>query len=232
MCRFLSADVLLSTGQGVLGHNTFAYCNNNPVNAEDAGGCIPSYSVMETDGGGYKEREVWALYQMVYMAVYNTNEPDKNYPSYNDFSNSRGNCYQYATGTDYALIGGGCYFPGYTSGANEQERFSDAQRLADYIQKDLDSCYRREGRSFVVTPCESDYMPPEGAWKVAYCYGGGDFHFLRYDVGKGWSHKPGFGGIPTSNDFSGNRIYDLYEADLGQYNEETLLFLIIKEVSL
>ena len=28
-CRFISADVLLSTGQGVLGHNTYAYCLNN-----------------------------------------------------------------------------------------------------------------------------------------------------------------------------------------------------------
>ena len=37
LCRFLNADGLLSTGQGVLGHNMFAYCNNDPVN-----GCDPS----------------------------------------------------------------------------------------------------------------------------------------------------------------------------------------------
>ena len=29
--RFISSDVLLSTGQGVLGHNAYAYCGNNPV---------------------------------------------------------------------------------------------------------------------------------------------------------------------------------------------------------
>ncbi|MBQ3553026.1 MAG: RHS repeat-associated core domain-containing protein, partial [Clostridia bacterium] len=29
--RFISADVYLSTDQGVLGHNTFVYCLNNPV---------------------------------------------------------------------------------------------------------------------------------------------------------------------------------------------------------
>ena len=34
-CRFVSADVLLSTGQGVLGHNCFAYCLNNPANGVD-----------------------------------------------------------------------------------------------------------------------------------------------------------------------------------------------------
>ena len=30
-CRFISADFYLSTGQGVLGHNAFAYCGNNPI---------------------------------------------------------------------------------------------------------------------------------------------------------------------------------------------------------
>ena len=37
-CRFISADVLLSTGQGVLGYNSFAYCLNNPVNRVDPSG--------------------------------------------------------------------------------------------------------------------------------------------------------------------------------------------------
>ncbi len=36
--RFISADVLLSTGQGVLGHNSFAYCLNNPLNKYDYDG--------------------------------------------------------------------------------------------------------------------------------------------------------------------------------------------------
>ena len=36
--RFVSSDVLLSTGQGVLGHNAYAYCLNNPVNREDSNG--------------------------------------------------------------------------------------------------------------------------------------------------------------------------------------------------
>ena len=36
--RFLNGDVCVSTGQGLLGHNMFAYCNNDPVNKVDAGG--------------------------------------------------------------------------------------------------------------------------------------------------------------------------------------------------
>ena len=37
--RFISADVLLSTGQGVIGHNSFAYCGNNPIVRSDPSGC-------------------------------------------------------------------------------------------------------------------------------------------------------------------------------------------------
>ena len=29
--RFINADALVSTGQGILGNNMFAYCGNNPV---------------------------------------------------------------------------------------------------------------------------------------------------------------------------------------------------------
>ena len=36
--RFLNADALISTGQGLLGNNMFAYCNNNPCNKADDGG--------------------------------------------------------------------------------------------------------------------------------------------------------------------------------------------------
>ena len=35
LSRFISADVYMSTGQGVLGHNMFAYCLNNPQNLVD-----------------------------------------------------------------------------------------------------------------------------------------------------------------------------------------------------
>ncbi len=36
--RFISADILLSTGQGVLGHNCYAYCLDNPVRYKDSQG--------------------------------------------------------------------------------------------------------------------------------------------------------------------------------------------------
>ena len=36
--RFINADALVSTGQGLLGNNMFAYCGNNPVIRADASG--------------------------------------------------------------------------------------------------------------------------------------------------------------------------------------------------
>ena len=38
MGRFISADGYVSTGQGILGNNMFAYCGNNPVNCMDPSG--------------------------------------------------------------------------------------------------------------------------------------------------------------------------------------------------
>ena len=38
MGRFINADTLVATGQGILGNNMFAYCGNNPVSRIDASG--------------------------------------------------------------------------------------------------------------------------------------------------------------------------------------------------
>ena len=42
--RFISSDVYLSTGQGVLGHNSYAYCLNNPLILEDQGGAAAHFN--------------------------------------------------------------------------------------------------------------------------------------------------------------------------------------------
>ena len=49
--RFINADSYVSTGQGVLGFNMFAYCRNNPVNRVDAWGTSDlCYDNNEDDG--------------------------------------------------------------------------------------------------------------------------------------------------------------------------------------
>ena len=46
--RFISADILLSTGQGVLGYNCYAYCLDNPVNRLDVNGCNSAIDLLLT----------------------------------------------------------------------------------------------------------------------------------------------------------------------------------------
>ncbi len=50
--RFLNADAILGANGGVIGYNSFAYCNNNPLNFSDDSGNHRTYCVSMTDNGG------------------------------------------------------------------------------------------------------------------------------------------------------------------------------------
>ena len=51
ICRFINADNLASTGQGILGTNMFAYCLNNPLPTKDAQGNLAAWIVGGLVGG-------------------------------------------------------------------------------------------------------------------------------------------------------------------------------------
>ena len=50
-CRFINADGYTSTGQGFLGYNMFAYCNNSPVVLRDSIGIAPIETI-DINGDG------------------------------------------------------------------------------------------------------------------------------------------------------------------------------------
>ena len=47
--RFINADALASTGQGFIGYNMFAYCNNQVTMLMDSSGSRPFVNLMATD---------------------------------------------------------------------------------------------------------------------------------------------------------------------------------------
>ena len=57
-CRFINADVYISTGYGIIGNNMFAYCNNIPTCYSDPEGTALSYTC-DLDDEYDSDDEVW-----------------------------------------------------------------------------------------------------------------------------------------------------------------------------
>lgn len=76
ICRFINADSFASTGQGLLGCNMFAYCNNSPTNGTDpTGHFIQNSTTYINDGGSSFHRidiaantKCEELYDELYMS--------------------------------------------------------------------------------------------------------------------------------------------------------------------
>jgi RHS repeat-associated protein len=49
--RLINADCYMSTGQGMIGNNMFAYCNNDPTNESDPTGCCSKFFLWKRDCG-------------------------------------------------------------------------------------------------------------------------------------------------------------------------------------
>lgn len=58
--RFTNADSLVSTGQGVLGNNMYAYCRNNPVRRVDVSGMLDFECNNDNENLASGERDDWA----------------------------------------------------------------------------------------------------------------------------------------------------------------------------
>ena len=74
ICRFINADGYASTGQGLVGYNMFAYCNNNPLTYSDPAGTIsivPNKRLAIADtgavsgGGGHLTLDILKLIEIV-----------------------------------------------------------------------------------------------------------------------------------------------------------------------
>ena len=87
LCRFINADGFVSTGQGLLGNNMFAYCNNSPVNGSDpCGSCFHRWDFWNDCGecGGMTIKAKWDALSLWCADAYN-------YVTNDDSNTAKGN---------------------------------------------------------------------------------------------------------------------------------------------
>ena len=187
--RFISSDGYVSTGQGILSYNQFAYCLNNPVRFSDDSGsrCVEdgpnSRWVMVTNSGnvvsgGPPTSNVGAAKPYVDM------------PGSSDPTSP--NCYAYAIGSPVNEQ------PGGTSGRIPQ-KWNDVNDVGESVEADL------RAKGYTVRKISSpDAKVHDNEFKIAFRVGTKplrykqylfyDYHFMRQtDTGQ-WAEKHGTGG--------------------------------------
>ncbi len=215
--RFISADTYISTGQGLNGHNKFAYCGSNPINRMDPSGkswvviivkvivtavlSVGALSLtacdMRTDSGA-------ARYLAEKEDVVVGETP---YDAYNCYGN--------------AILKQERTWPvGYYQGASTRETFG-------YVQKELGVNNVEEVDLDTYTVGENEYL-------VALKCGKTDFHFARLDE-NGWYYKCGTAqGLYVSQSYiEGEKWYSMWIDEKGKtvygdtcYDDDTIYFVI------
>jgi hypothetical protein len=216
--RFLNSDGLVSTGQGLLSHNMYLYCNNNPVNLCDPTGNIPSIFDIARDVYNVIDK---VIIQPVKRAF--TNISEKNY-------RGKANCYAFAlklkknpkTKKNFTSKPQ----PGEFSG--NRLTSNDLRGTKSEVKNNINTkvCADAKVLGFNYTEVSSArHVPKNGNWVVALAYAsdGRDYHWWRLQPSGLWYHKPGSTSV-TIWDSSGQLIYDpgvcnrgIYDSFLGYY---------------
>ena len=190
--RFISSDVLLSTGQGVLGHNAYAYCGNNPVNRIDPSGQFWITALIVT--------AVVAVCTVTFSGCsaqpasdVGAAKPYINMPGSNDPSSP--NCYAYAIGSPFNEQ------PGRASG-RFPTKWNDVNDVGESVKADLEAMGRTvrkiSGPDAKVYDNEFKIALRVGTRPYKYNLAAGqvyyDYHFMRQtDTGQ-LAEKHGYGG--------------------------------------
>ena len=169
--RFINSDGYVSTGQGFIGYNMFAYCGNNPVNREDSTGRFWITALIVT--------AVVAVCTVTLSGCSSQSAPSSprsdlaNAPDLDVSTASPGsyNCYGNGIGKQICAD-----HTGYIRGDSTRETF-------EAVKNDLGSNNVRELTS-ISDPIGDD------EFKVALKCGPMDYHFIRLDS-NGWYNKSG-----------------------------------------
>ena len=91
-CRFVNADRYASTGYGIMGYNSFSYCNNNPIIHEDSEGDLAKTELVNDGGYGSGSLGVNNQKEKELLSYHADESPYKN--ESNNADSSWATCYQ------------------------------------------------------------------------------------------------------------------------------------------
>ena len=192
MGRFISADAYVSTGQGLLGYNMYAYCGNNPVNRIDS------------------EGEFW-IAVLIFTSIATvcsvalsgcSARPTSDVGAAQPYVNMQGsddptspNCYAYAIGSPYNEQ------PGATSG-RFPTKWNDVNDVGKSVEADLKvkgyTVRKISGPNAKVYDNEFKIALRVGTKPYGYNPFTGqlyyDYHFMRQTNTGQWAEKHGTGG--------------------------------------
>ena len=169
--RFISADGYVSTGQGVLGSNMFAYCGNNPV------------SRMDSEGQFWLGAILITLFVAGCATGLSGCSSKTTSAPRSDLSKAPKLNVSTAPPTTYNCYGNGIGKQIRTNPTGYRPGDSTAKTF-EAVKKDLGGSKNVRKLKSVDSPLES------GEFKVAMKCGPSDYHFIRLDD-VGWYNKSG-----------------------------------------
>ena len=210
----MNADGYVSTGQGVLGYNMFAYCGNNPVIRSDSSG------------------EFWFLAAVAVAAAAaifsGCSERPAKPSNYVQENSTNQNCYSYAFGLPYSANPGDYSITNSNSDYMYKTKsvYTPAE-ITTFIERDMDALNKpvrvvdslkdKLDNEYIVAMKTSTIVIPS--------IGVADYHFAVQLSDGSWADKPGQ--MPSRwNALDGTAIaWDLSNVK-NYYNTETVFFAV------
>ena len=217
--RFINADGYISTGQGTVGSNMFAYCGNNPVNRTDNTGRFWIGALILT--------AVVTVCAITLSGCTPKTSTSSAPPDYIKEQSTKQNCYSYAFRLPHSANPGD-----YSAKSNSDYMFKTKNKYTpDEITKYIERDMKELNKSVRVVDSPKDKLDDEyivamkTSTKVIPSIGVADYHFAVQLSDGTWADKPGQ--TPSRwNKINGTAV----TWDLGNikdyYNTETVYFAV------
>ena len=216
--RFINADGYVSTGQGILGNNMYAYCGNNPVNRVDPTGdfwmqVLAFFAIQRYHAA---KMTVGAAPNYVEIAASNGNP------------NKHPNCYSYVIGEYDKSYDPGDFSTRYAS--------PDVEAVAAAVKSDFRAMGRgcRRISSYDSPIRENEYRIALRVSEVVYVEEGGrkickdwDYHFMVQTSSGNWAEKRGRSGATVCHPSGNPSTISWDKGEIKGYYTGTIVYFAV-----